>query len=547
MHDEIFVIGLFKNLYINGKLLLMFHHRFLSTCVLYPVIIIACIGCNSATNDLRSPREGASPINPFGSSNQTPYNSPQSSSGNPIPGTPSANGQAGAAGSAVLAGMPGEDSWIVPDSKVARTALPQTADYYVASDGNDSNPGTKESPWKTIQKGVNAGAAGKTIFIRQGTYKERITFKAANSGSTDKYLILAAQPGEQVVLDGSGIGLGQLDGLINITGAHNVRISGFRIENAGSGQSQMGVFVQNAKHIVVDNVYTKNTASAGIGSWYSNYVVISGNQIEKARTTGEQECLSLNETIDFEVSYNKVWDSKRCEGIDAKNGSGRGHIFKNEVHDIYIEGIYIDAYEAHTYDLDVYSNVIYGCGLGITITSEQGGLLENIRVFNNIVHDTTDTGIAVLNWDGMAGSGGPVKNVSLFNNTIVNVGNTTPPDGGFRINYAAGKLTGLTIRNNIIVARTAAIAYKTPAQNVTVDHNLISGTKLVSGQGGLTDANLVQGDPKFTNQASKDYHLSAGSPAIDKGSTDIPFAFDFDGIARPQGGGFDIGAYEFRN
>jgi hypothetical protein len=50
----------------------------------------------------------------------------------------------------------------------------------------------------------------------------------------------------------------------------------------------------------------------------------------------------------------------------------------------------------------------------------------------------------------------------------------------------------------------------------------------------------------YQENGAGDYHLQAGSPAIDKGfSTSAPLT-DFDGKARPQGAGVDIGAYESR-
>jgi len=53
-------------------------------------------------------------------------------------------------------------------------------------------------------------------------------------------------------------------------------------------------------------------------------------------------------------------------------------------------------------------------------------------------------------------------------------------------------------------------------------------------------------DPGFADPAHGDYHLAAGSAAVDAGSPERAPVFDLDGAARPAGAGFDIGAYERR-
>jgi hypothetical protein len=51
-------------------------------------------------------------------------------------------------------------------------------------------------------------------------------------------------------------------------------------------------------------------------------------------------------------------------------------------------------------------------------------------------------------------------------------------------------------------------------------------------------------DPKFVNAAGGDFHLMAGSPAIDAADPAVTQTLDFDGVARPQGAGRDMGAFE---
>ena len=143
----------------------------------------------------------------------------------------------------------------------------------------------------------------------------------------------------------------------------------------------MGILAFFASNVVIDNNQTLRTASAEIGIWFTDLVMVRGNRVQDARTTGSQECLSLNEATHFEVSFNEVWNTQtwpqRCEGLDVKNGSAYGKVFKNVTHDLPLECIYVDAFDRPTHDIDVYANYGYNCSMGVAMTSEVGGVLEN--------------------------------------------------------------------------------------------------------------------------------------------------------------------------
>jgi hypothetical protein len=52
-------------------------------------------------------------------------------------------------------------------------------------------------------------------------------------------------------------------------------------------------------------------------------------------------------------------------------------------------------------------------------------------------------------------------------------------------------------------------------------------------------------DARLVDEASLDCHLLPDSPAVDTGTTLDSFSIDKDGIPRPQGAAWDIGAYEY--
>ena len=55
----------------------------------------------------------------------------------------------------------------------------------------------------------------------------------------------------------------------------------------------------------------------------------------------------------------------------------------------------------------------------------------------------------------------------------------------------------------------------------------------------------ISGNPMFVDETSGDYHLQSQSPCIDAGTASNAPKTDFEGTTRPQGGNFDIGAYEY--
>jgi hypothetical protein len=57
------------------------------------------------------------------------------------------------------------------------------------------------------------------------------------------------------------------------------------------------------------------------------------------------------------------------------------------------------------------------------------------------------------------------------------------------------------------------------------------------------DGNWYTDEDPFVDAANHDFRLKPGSCAVDNG-TDVGVKEDFRGVKRPQGNGFDIGAFE---
>lgn len=415
--------------------------------------------------------------------------------------------------------------------------------YYVAMDGSDSNPGTEAKPWLTIQKAANTLVAGDMVYIKWGTYRERVV--PINDGNPSAYISYVGYPGHSVVVDGSNITLPSWSGLIDIQGRSYIRVAGLRIMNAGPGMNNAGILIDNSHHIVIENNYIYNTVSSGIGVWGSDSIVVAGNEIQLCCNDGEQECISIGNTSNFEVRGNHVHHggpgTNGGEGIDIKDGSHDGKVYGNNVHHMNRVGLYLDAWDKHTYNIDVFRNAVYDNEEdGIAVASEMGGVIENINIYNNISYHNGYIGLVLADWGGQVPAH-PLNNIKVINNTFYNNGSSGWGGGISMDNQWA---TNVVLRNNILsqnASFTIVVAFNIPS--LTVDYNLIDGFKNYENE--TKGINYQEGNPLFVNAALANFHLQINSPAIDNGSEVYAPDDDYDGVVRNQGLGYDIGAFEY--
>lgn len=75
-------------------------------------------------------------------------------------------------------------------------------EYHVSVNGNDSNNGSLEAPFCTISKAAQIAAAGDTVTVHEGVYREWV--RPAHGGeSNEKRIVYRAAEGEKVVIKGS--------------------------------------------------------------------------------------------------------------------------------------------------------------------------------------------------------------------------------------------------------------------------------------------------------------------------------------------------------
>jgi len=252
------------------------------------------------------------------------------------------------------------------------------------------------------------------------------------------------------------------------------------------------------------------------------------------------------ETDSFEVKNNEVFDCQE-EGIDVKDHCSNGKVYGNLVHHVGSTGLYVDSWNRYTHDIEVFQNILHDVGdNAFAVASEDGGTLEDIYFYNNIAYNNRYVGLSV----SANGLSGPMQDIYVVNNTFYDNG-WTEWGGGIVVDNLNAQ--NVVIRNNVTSQNLyfqIAVNPGLPAQNVTIDHNLIDGYRDHADEGETRGNHYVESDPLFVHAAGANFRLQYNSPAIDAGSAADAPAQDFDGRSRPLDGdhdglvSYDIGAYE---
>ena len=364
----------------------------------------------------------------------------------------------------------------------------------------------------TLQAGIDAAAEGDTVLVAPGTYTGEGN-RDLDFGGIDRVLVSEAGA-EATVID--------CEGEVRAFSFRNEETSasvlqGFTITGGvseGTETDRYGgaVFCENgASPRITQCAFTDNSSALHGGAIYcggegSGYT----STISECTFTGNSGNLGGAVFLSNSPSATIT----RCTFTGNSGGKGGGGIYCKTKTERLLPGptitsCTITGNDASQVDEDTK-------GGGIYCSTNAPAVITNCMIMGN----EADTGGGIYSY------GDP----TITNCTIAN--NSAQSGGGIR----GEDRSDLTITNSILWGNT-------PNALVTMGGATVVNYSNVEGEwDGIGNINA---NPLFVDTSDGDYHLSDGSPCIDAGTVDGAPDTDFDGDARFQGDGIDMGADEY--
>jgi hypothetical protein len=475
---------------------------------------------------------------------------------------------------------------------------------YVATTGDDSNPGTQTAPWRTVQHAADSVHAGSTVNVRGGVYEELINVSGSGN-ATDGYITFRSYPGESAILDARHFTPSGRSGVVTIQNKSYVRIEGFEIRNFHTAEHRLtplgisvigsGTHIELLKNNVhhIEQTFDGRDAPGRGGNGFGIAVygtdaktpirelVIDGNEVHHLKT-GSSESLVVNGNVtNFRITHNIVHDNNNI-GIDvigfertapdpaidqARDGVVSGNLVYNITsrgnpayrNDESSDGIYVDGGTR----VVIEQNVIHDVDFGIELASEHKDRATSyITARNNLIYHCHTAGVSI---GGYAPERGHTEHCIVVNNTLYENDMSGTGSGELQMQW---NMADNIFANNIVYAGPRCLISLNRSQvdkkqpPASIDHNLYycaSGSntstwigspetvtgfdKYVASTGNDQHSRFL--DPHFVD-ASKDFHLRSDSAAIAAGTTDgVPVGeLDLEGSPRVKSAKIDIGCYQ---
>ena len=207
-------------------------------------------------------------------------------------------------------------------------------------------------------------------------------------------------------------------------------------------------------------------------------------------------------------------DDIELKGLEVRNGNSSG-IFLGGADRATIEGNWI-------HDNGTHANADHG----IYWSSGSGGTIANNVIERNLVYGIqmypSPTG-QLITQNTLVANGRAGMVLSGASNVVV-VNNISAWNREEGIRTGSGSNSGVVVERNVLFGNSADYYWQTP----------------------LTVISTIHADPFFVNRGAGNFHLAAGSPAVDVAISRYSTSTDYDGASRPSGAAPDIGAFERR-
>lgn len=346
--------------------------------------------------------------------------------------------------------------------------------YYIATTGNNGNPGTRSLPWRTVAHAVATMVAGDTAYVRGGTYNEEL-IRFTRSGTQADLIKLLNYPGEYPVIH--FIDPTQVHRMVFEHGAGSsnpigwITVEGFVIENGYDG-----IKMYNAHDLTIQRNWIRNSKYQGIlGN--GTKIAIDRNIVSHNGHFTECAAGTYNCTLDHGMYLN-----------------GTSFIITNNlIYDNLGSGIQMNGNATY--------NAAYHPGPEFTVSSNWV-IAHNTFAYQHHVS-------AIIMW------GGRCVNATIENNIFYENRNDPARTSAQGIFFTAMRGTGNVIRNNY--------AYATPPGGTA----FLGTTGATEGINYLQSNNIVNTEnPRFVNAPatlppSPNFALTERSPAIDAGSPSL--------------------------
>jgi parallel beta-helix repeat protein len=324
-----------------------------------------------------------------------------------------------------------------------------------------------------------------------------------------------------------------------ITGNHGAYFTGFPAFAAGYGG---GVYINRSlTTTLTSNQIRGNLASRDGGGIYVNQgsPIVSHNGI-----TANQVISGYGGGLYLDNASAQIIGNQIVSNTAPTQGYGGG-------------GVYATGDSSLIQRNSILSNSANYAGGGVYIYSNSSTTVDGNTIAGNMA-DLYGGGVAsrqpnsarvvnnIIARNGANQSGGGVylyrTETEIIFNTIVD--NDAGSDAtGIYIGPAASYTP--TIVNNIVVSHAVGISNTATGMTPIVDYNDMWGNTTADYAGVAAGAHDIAVDPLFLDPAGSNYHLQAGSPCIDAGTTIVGVNRDIDGDPRPIGILPDIGADEW--